>query len=250
MNKIRLRIASIYLASIFAFISWTFTAFADDFHDAPYDFLFGNHIDTHQETKLIINHGQPKRLKGFFYIIFTGEIDPLSGLPIARHPRGAAENEVCGDDNDDEFYDEFEDEGDGIECIVGWIMKGKPGVAKFSYHEGVNGNDHPVWMVNRTQIPQPGSYTHFHWITTTSSDPRAAMVPAACDKNNASQLENQLPTAVNATCPGWFLQIKAVEKFAFQHGNEVVPIRSGIDNATHLNLVTNYAEVAGITSTR
>jgi len=27
-------------------------------------------------------------------------------------------------------------------------------------------------------------------------------------------------------------------------------VRPGIDNATHLNLVTNYADVEGITSTR
>ena len=120
--------------------------------------------------------------------------------------------------------------------MVGWVIKAEPGETKFLYHNGVNGDDHPVCMVNRVDIPQPGSFTHFHWITTTSSGPRAATVPAACDRNNASQLEDQPPTAVDFTSPGWFLQITAVEEFAFQHGNEVAPVCSGIDNAAHLNL--------------
>lgn len=208
----------------------------DELHDRPFEFLFGNHIDTHQETKLRVKRGKPASLFGFFYIIFTGAIDPASGLPVARHPQGAPDEE-CGVD---------------VDCVAGWIMHGKPGAAKFLYHSGVNGNDHPVWLVNRVQIPQPGSYTHFHWITLTSTDPRAypETVPAACDKNNAGQLETVSPSAVNQTCPGWFLQIRAIRKFAFQHGGEVIPVRPGIDNKSHLNLVTNYAEVSGITRTR
>ena len=125
-----------------------------------------------------------------------------------------------------------------------------PADAKFLYHEGVNDDDHPVWMVNRVDIPQPGSYTHFHWITTTSSDQRSGSVSSACDKNSASQFETQSPSAVNETCPGWFLQIRAIKKFAFQHGGEIVPVIPGFDNSTHLNLVTNYANVPGITYTR
>ena len=58
-----------------------YTTQANAFNDPPYDFLFGNHIDTHQETQLL-NDGN---LFGLFYIIFTGAIDPGSGLPIARH---------------------------------------------------------------------------------------------------------------------------------------------------------------------
>ena len=255
MNKTKFRFALIYLLAIFIFNPWSVTAIANDFHEAPYNFLFGNHIDTHQETKIKIKRGHPVRLKGYFYIIFTGEKDPVSGLPIARHPRGAAQNEACGDDNDDnddynddKFNRDHKGDGNDIECIVGWTMKGKPGDAKFLYHSGVNGNDHPVWMVNRVDIPQPGSFTHFHWIGSDSTDPRApAEVPGECDVEMAGQLDNN---AENIVCPGWFLQIKAVEKFAFQHGNEMVPVRPGIDNATHLNLVTNYEIVSGIYPTR
>ena len=162
---------------------------------------------------------------------------------------GVSQNEACGDDNDDnKFNRDPKDEGKDIECIVGWTMNGRPGEAKFLYHDGVNGNDHPVWMVNRVDIPQPGSFTHFHWIGEDSTDPRApGDVPYQCDVDMAGELDNN---AENVVCPGWFLQIKAVEKFAFQHGNEVVPVRPGIDNATHLNLVTNYDVVWGIRSTR
>ena len=237
MHNRRIRYTLIYTLAILIFNPWSFAALADGFQEAPYDFLFGNHLDTHHELKIKIKKGDPDSLKGSLYIIFTGETDSASGLPIARHPRGAGEhNEECG--------------VDPIDCEVGWKINAVPGEAKFLYHDGVNGDDHPVWMVNRVDIPQPGSYTHFHWITTASTDPRFDMVEDFCDKNNAGQLETQEPTAVNETCLGWFLEIKAVMEFAFQHGNEVVPVYPGIDNATHLNLVTNYAEVPDITYTR
>jgi hypothetical protein len=112
---------------------------------------------------------------------------------------------------------------------------------------GGSGNNHPVWLVNRVDIPQKGSYTHFHWITTGSTDPRAVTVPWQCDVKTAGELENN---AEDIVCPGWFLEIKADDKFAFEHGNEVVPVRKGIDNATHLNLVTNYKADLEIDPTR
>ena len=224
-----------------------------DYYYQPFDFLFGNHIDPHQETRLEVNRrsGEPKRLYGKFYIIFTGATDAASGLPIARHPRGAANNEECGVD---------------VYCVVGWKMRGLPGAAKFVSHAGVNGDDHPVWLVNRAEeakapesgmvIPQPGSYTHFHWITRSSSDPRSSAVSDACNKSNAGKLEsadgNNNPTAVNEVCQGWFLEIEAVRKFAFEHGGEKIPVRPGIDNRSHLNIVTNYenSTVVPITTTR
>jgi hypothetical protein len=126
----------------------------------------------------------------------------------------------------------------------------------------VNGNDHPVWMVNRAEeasapapgmvIPQPGYYSHYHWITTGSTDPRASSVPPECNKANAGQLQDEVPTAVNEICAGWFLQLDAVREFAFQHGNELIPVYLGEDLRTHLNMVTNYDEtpVVTITETR
>ena len=38
--------------------------------------------------------------------------------------------------------------------------------------------------------------------------------------------------------------------FEFEHGNEVVSVRKGIDNATHLNLATNYKPYLLIMPTR
>ena len=231
-NKIDI-IPKAVIITIMLFIA--FPVIAGDFHASKKKFLFDNHIDTHQETKLKIDKaGDPKSFKGVFYILFTGETDPVSGLPVARHPRGQDEGEDCNDK--------------ATRCVVGWSMKGVPGEAKFLYHSGINGNDHPVWMVNRVDIPQPGSFTHFHWIGEDSNDPRASTeVPPECDVEMAGELDNN---AEDVTCPGWFIEIHAVRKFAFDHGGEKVPVRPGLDNATHLNLVTNYEEVAGITATR
>ena len=141
----------------------------------------------------------------------------------------------------------------------------------FLSHSGVNGDDHPVWMIrSRNDIPQPGSYTHFHGITTTSTDARAGTVPAACDVPKAGQLEGTVITglleldggangswadadvhvgggAENLVCPGWLMQITAIREFAFQHGGEKIAVEPGVDNNTHLNIVTNYAIIPGIT---
>lgn len=228
----------------------------DVFHAAPFDFVFGNHIDTHIQLELKTKKdGFPKELSGSFYIIFTDDqgvslgIDPVSGLPIARHPRGTNEDhdETCG-------------ASPNIVCIVGWRMRGLPGAAKFISHDGVNGDDHPIWMVNRAEsspvagmvIPQPGSFTHFHWITRSSTDSRASLVLDECDKQKAGELEDKEPTAVNEVCQGWFLQITARQNFAFKHGGEIIPVRKGIDNRSHLNTVTNYRSppVEPITQTR
>jgi hypothetical protein len=214
----------------------------------PNDFVFGNHIDTHVQLRLEDEGGTPVSLRGSFYIYFTGDVDPASLLPIARHPRGVSHNEVCGVDN--------------IVCVVGWHMDGVPGNAKFLYHSGINGDDHPVWMVNRAEetsapapgmvIPQPGYYSHYHWITNQSNDPRAGTVLAPCDKAKAGQLEDTAPTAANEICQGWFLQIHAVTNFAFEHGGEVIPVYEGEDLRSHLNIVTNYDQEPerDITNTR
>lgn len=225
----------------------------DTWQQLPYDFNFGNHIDTHIQLKAEVEAGIPVSLKGSFYVIDTGGVyhDPQTGadLPIYHHPRGADHDEVCGTSN--------------ITCLVGWHLNAVPGAAKFLYHSGINGDDHPVWMVNRAEessastagmvLPQPGYYSHFHWITTGSNqDPRADGVTLECDKADAGQLQDQAPTAVNEVCQGWFLQLDSVRSFAFEHGGEVIPVYSGEDLRTHLNLVTNYDEtpVVPITLTR
>jgi len=227
-------------------------------HAPPFDFLFGNHIDTHQQTR-VRSDGD---VSGALYVYFTGEIDGDSGLPVARHPRGEMHNEVCGLD---------------VDCVVGWKLRARKGHAKFLFHSGVNGDDHPVWLVSRKAIPQPGIYSHFHWIASKGTEAQMGDVeiPRACDVAMAGELEAAVVEgtlsvddgamiyswdqqsvhvgdpdpdvgAENVTCPGWFLQLKAVESFAFQHGGEIIAVSPGADNATHLNLLSNYALVPGI----
>lgn len=219
----------------------------DPWKVAPFDFLFGNHIDTHIQLELKLKKGEPKSLGGSLYIYYTGGIDTASGLPMARHPRGMMHNEVCGTSD--------------IVCVAAWKVKGRPGAAKYLYHSGVNGNDHPVWMSNRAQsssmvpglvIPSPGGYAHYHWITQSSTDPRAGNVSDDCNKKNAGMLQNDVPTAVNDICEGWFLELKATESFAFRHGGEIIPVYKGMDMRSHLNIVMNYTDtpVEPITATR
>ena len=60
-------------------------------HANPYTFLFGNNIDTHQETRLT-NKGY---LRGFFYIRFIDKFDEASGLPIAPHYNDSTDPAEC-----------------------------------------------------------------------------------------------------------------------------------------------------------
>ncbi|MDH3526067.1 MAG: hypothetical protein OEM43_00970 [Gammaproteobacteria bacterium] len=233
----------------------------DDWKQGRFDFVFDNHMDTHVQLKYDEEDGEPEELWGSMYVIFTDDQgvslgnDPVSGLPIARHPRGTNpdHDETCGT-------------SPNIVCVVGWHVEAIPGAFKFLYHSGVNGNDHAIWMVNRAEeasapapgmvIPQPFIPSHVHWISRGSTDSRAGSVSDACDKNNAGQLESadgkNDPSAVNEVCQGWFMELKAVKAFAFQHGGEVIPIHPGDDLRSHLNIVTNYDQtpVVDITATR
>ena len=105
------------------------------FHQYPADFLFGNHIDTHQQSKIMPDGS----LRGYLYVSFTGDFTG-DGLPVAKHSD-------C----------EIAPEG----CSVGWQWEAVPGEATFVYHDGM---DHPVWLLDgRSDLPQPGAYSHFHW---------------------------------------------------------------------------------------
>jgi hypothetical protein len=165
-------------------------------HMTPFPFQFGNHIDTHQQTRL---NGDGS-LSGYLYVHFTGTVTK-DRYPVATHVD-------CGTSP----------------CSVGWMLDGEPSTALFLYHVA---NDHPVFLVNRVDIPQPGAHAHFHWL---GSMPAAGMVTS-----------------------GYLLQLKAVATFCFIHhgaagaqsnrtcrengGNAVIP---GIDIATHLNIVTSF----------
>lgn len=208
-------------------------------HKQPYTFLFGNHIDTHQETRL----GSDGNLEGFFYV-FWDETESVEGLPVAKHCT-KPEHYAAG-------------------CFAAWNIDAMPCIeevngckATFLYHN----DDHPVWLVGprtdpdgvlrgtRADIPQPGSFTHMHWLTegtehegdflASSLEEVEAFfgvditVPPECNVSMASAL------TPGVVCPGYFLQIRATETFTFHHGGENIPVAPGLDNRTHLNLVTS-----------
>lgn len=165
-------------------------------HAPPFGFLFGNEIDTHQQTR----RGRDGSLFGFFYVRFTGV--------VTKDRYGVATHVDCNSVSD---------------CTVGWTLNGKPVNARFLYHVPT---DHPVYLVARPDIPQPGAYAHFHW---TGSEPFGPSVP------------------------GYLLQLTAVDRFCFiHHGAEIatgdrtcrenggIAVDLGVDIATHMNVVTSY----------
>lgn len=103
-------------------------------HAGPFDFLFGNEIDSHQQTR----RKRDGSLMGFFYIRFNGVIT-RDGYEVASHVDCKA----------------FPD------CTVGWTMTGEPAPGTFLYQVE---HDHPVFHVARPNIPQPGAHAHFHWL--------------------------------------------------------------------------------------
>ncbi|MDH4051496.1 MAG: hypothetical protein OEU93_07935 [Rubrivivax sp.] len=165
-------------------------------HRAPWSFLFGNDFDNHQQTRLT----RQGDLKGFFYIRYTGTVTQ-DGLRVATH----ADCNMAPD------------------CTVGWTLDGRPASATLVLHAM---HDHPVFLIPRADIAQPGAYSHFHW--TGMSMPMPYMASA-----------------------GYLLELTVVSRFCFiHHGAEAatsavncrdnggVAIERGTDIATHLNLIT------------
>jgi hypothetical protein len=170
-------------------------------HAAPFSFLFGNDIDAHQQTQQLPDGS----LAGYFYITFTGVVTK-DGYRVATHV----------------------DCSTTTSCTVGWTLNGQPRTAAFLYQVGA---DHPVFLVNRLDIPEPGAHAHFHWLDYTGTMP-----------------------PVGVSVPGYLLQLSAVDTFCFIHDGAVVAsarknrtcrdnggiaVNLGIDIATHLNIVTS-----------
>lgn len=168
-------------------------------HAAPLDFMFVNEIDGHQQTHL----GRNGNLSGYLYIHFTGETT-TDGYRVATHADCTA-----------------------ARCTVGWLLRGQPGSATFLYQVA---GDHPVWLVSRSDIPQPGGYSHFHWL------------------RNADLVQERPPV------DGYFLELTAIDFFCFVHMEQGAMVTSngrtcrdrggvivtpGLDLATHTNIVTS-----------
>lgn len=103
-------------------------------HAPPFDTLFGNHIDTHQQSQAI----GTRQLEGFFYIRFTG--NNKQGLPVATHAN-------CSQVAD--------------ECTVGWTLSG---VSIRATYWGHPAGQHPLWCVDQADIPRQLGFSHFHWL--------------------------------------------------------------------------------------
>ncbi len=169
-------------------------------HAHPHDFLFGNDFDTHQQTRL----NRKGELAGFLYVTFTGALSQ-DGFRVATH-------RDCN----------------VAPCAAGWELRGKPAVgAIYVYHEM---GDHHTFLVERADIPQPGTYSHFHWSGSN-------------------------PMITGETKNGFFLELKALDTFCFVHHqadmfdetltceddtNNGVIVRPGEDIATHVNIVGSY----------
>lgn len=104
-------------------------------HAAPFDFEFGNHIDTHQQSLT-----RNDMLQGFFYVTLQDRIDPGTGLPVATHGNCMANPDGCS---------------------VGWVWHGTPVTAELVAH---GHGQHPTWCLDSADIPRQPGYTHFHWL--------------------------------------------------------------------------------------
>jgi hypothetical protein len=165
-------------------------------HATPFAFLFGNDIDGHQQTRL----RNDASLSGYLYVHFTGVVTN-DGYPVATHVDCNAST-----------------------CTAGWMLDAQPASATFLYQVD---DDHPVFLVSRGAIPQPGAFAHFHWL--------GSMPPA------------------QSAASGYLLQLTAMDTFCFIHhgadgaqssktcrDNGGVAVNPGIDIATHLNIVTSF----------
>ncbi len=99
-------------------------------HAAPFDHLFGNMIDGHQQSQQVVG----ENLIGFIYIEYTGETTE-AGLPVAQKVNCASGNRT-----------------------VGWVVKGIPIISAKLVNKSPR-----IWLVDPADLPKEKGYTHFHW---------------------------------------------------------------------------------------
>jgi len=127
------------LSVIFVFsmiVMWATPALAAGYpwgnHAAPFDFLFGNEIDSHQQSKAV----GAARLQGFLYIHYTGET--VNGVPVAEHTDCNAMPEAC---------------------FAGWAFQGVKMEARL-----VSADMLPVFCTDARVLAKLPGFSHFHWI--------------------------------------------------------------------------------------
>lgn len=100
-------------------------------HQAPFDYTFGNMIDSHQRSN--VNNNETK-ISGFIYI-HDIENDYDEGIPTT-------EKAHCNTQS----------------CMVGWVIKG------IKIEATLVSKGPRIWLVNEDDLPKEPGYTHFHWI--------------------------------------------------------------------------------------
>ncbi len=99
-------------------------------HAPPFNFTFGNMIDSHQQTR----RDADGNLHGFIYVVDIGQAG--DGLPIATRadcPQGP--------------------------CRVGWVIQGAVIVQAELVQKGPR-----LWLVEPGKIPDVPGYNHFQWV--------------------------------------------------------------------------------------
>jgi hypothetical protein len=124
------------IVSLGLMIIWVTPALAAGYawnnHASPFNYLFGNEIDTHQQSKSV---GQG-RLQGFLYIHYTGET--INGIPVAEHTD-------CNSMPD--------------ACLVGWTFQGVKLDAQV-----MTADMFPSFCTDAQTLARLPGYSHFHWI--------------------------------------------------------------------------------------
>ena len=109
-------------------------------HAAPYTFLFGNHIDMHQQSQKI----DGGLIQGFLYIRYTGET--VNGIPVAEHTDCSM---------------------DPASCVVGWTFYGVPaqGTVVAMDEMGM-----AQFCASAATLRRLVGYSHFHWLGDPPDD--------------------------------------------------------------------------------
>jgi hypothetical protein len=171
-------------------------------HAAPFDFEFGNHIDTHQQTQEV-GKGQ---LTGFLYITPSDKVTD-QGITIAKH--GDCEQDAEG-------------------CTVGWNLHGLESTASYCGHRS---GEHPGWAIDPADMPRQPGYTHFHWLGE----------PVHHSGSSDDHTTSDDGLVVGTVYDGKLLKLTGVETFVFNHHGEFL-VSPGIDFVTHANVFATCAD--------
>jgi hypothetical protein len=251
-------------------------------HANPYTVLTGTHIDTHLEVRLM-NSGNLKGFLYVTWRDSNDDgvtdIDPVSGLPEAEHctkqehydagcfAGWTVEAEPCIREYNECTAAVLYHNDDHPVWLIGAADEPRDNIVDTS-DGSIKGS--------RIPIPQPRVYNdHYHWLTEGASregDDGTTHFPSVLNPDYPeplpdlpaidSPLEEVLGVAIDVPddcnvamakpladnnpgliCPGYFMQIKAIETFAFHHGGESIPVRPGQDLETHHNTITSYVPV-------